>query len=414
MDIESSFITHVIKHKNLNIAIDQRIGIDFFEGPSKLVFEWLLDFYRDFGEIPTFEILKQKFPEYKIDESNDEPLLFLIAELRKRKTHNSLHSGIREVADFLGKKDPYAAVEIWRQKLLEIDVDIRPSRDVSWTHNPEERFKQYLELQKVQGIDGLPTLWPTFNQATQGLHPEDLVFILGRSAIGKTWAELIIAHHIWSLGYSPLIITKEMSVHQILRRLDATHFRLHHEYLRSGTLDALEEERWENAMQELKNKHDFWVSGDDDEGGVIGIASKIDTYKPDICLIDGGYLLKDDHNATQQWQRIGNISRDLKKLFRRTQIPGIVTFQFSKEGSKTKGTGRNIKYADIEMDADVIIGLFQSADQLELKEIEFRILKQREGRKINWKCHWDFETMNFLELEILDDSDDSDDPDVLF
>jgi replicative DNA helicase len=401
-DIESEFFEHVIKHRVLDKAIDLQVKPELFSkhGRGRDVWEWLISFYRDYGTTPSRDALTKAHPHLDLEVGGGDPLPYLIRQLRDRHIHNLLHAGITDVAKAMKKKDPQEALAAWRQTLLEADQDATVSRDVDWTKRPEDRWEKYKKLQEVKGIDGLPTPWETLNMHTQGIHDEELWMIVARSSVGKTWAEVIMAHHIWAMGKSPLLISKEMSVYQILRRLDARHFRLAHQSLRAGHLGTYAEEEWQQGMDVLKEMHPFWVSGDDEASGVSGVSAKIDMYHPDICLVDGGDFLVDDRRGESDWQRMENVARDLKKVARRAGIPVVCTFQFNKKASNTRGGMANIARADIAKDADVILGVFQSEDQRELKEDEKEIIKQREGlRGVRFTCRSDFELMEFYEVD---------------
>ena len=54
-----------------------------------------------------------------------------------------------------------------------------------------------------------------------------------------------------------------------------------------------------------------------------------------------------------------------------------------------------MKFGDVQMWFDLMIGLFQSEDMRLNKEMLFKILKQREGEKKEWVAEWELETMSF-------------------
>ena len=397
MDYEREVISRVLEYpEEIITAIDQQIT-PLFTGEGAKPWKWILDFFRDNGVVPSKDAFESAFPTFDLEGGQD-PIMFYVGELRKLKVFNAVRTSIGEAADRLKEKEPFEAVKVLRKTILEVDQDIRPSRDVDWTQNPEARYQKYLSLREINGVEGLPFLWDTLNDLTQGVGDEDLIFVVARTAIGKTWWLVLWAHFLWTQRKIPLLITKEMSVEHILRRLDAAHFTLPYDNLRKGKLGQFVEEGWESGFGSLEETQPLWISGDDEQGGVSGVAAKVEMYKPDIVMVDGGYFLVDEHNADSQWQRIVNISRDLKRLARRKKIPVVVSWQLSKEATNTKGSARNIKFADISMDAQLVIGLFQSEDQFIAKELDIRILKQTEGTKGSLLCRWDYDNMEFYEI----------------
>ena len=133
------------------------------------------------------------------------------------------------------------------------------------------------------------------------------------------------------------------------------------------------------------------------------VAAKIERYKPDIVYIDGMYLMDDDQRARDNWLKIGNISRDLKKLAKRTLTPILATVQFNRQADNSKGDASNIAYGDIAKDADVILGLFQDEDQFLAKRMTLKVLKQREGQRPEIELDWDLNNMKFSEVSEQDE-----------
>lgn len=402
MDLDQATIAHVLRANDIQGAIEAKVDPELMKTPEgKLAWEWMVAYFAEHGEGPTEAAFQDEFPKYVLVETGAEPLDYLVKRLRTRRMHNHMTQGVREVAELLKVKDSYGAAEKWAEVGLKAQEDFRPSRDVNWVANPEERYEHYEALKEHQGITGLTTPWDTLNEAILGIQEEDLVYIVARQNVGKTWSELIMAHHVWQAEMKrPLILTKEMSVFQIMRRLDARHFGLPYQKLRAGELGTEVEMEWRASMQELVHMHDFWVSGDDSEGGVSGVASKINAYRPDGGVwIDGGTFLMDERKGKSQWERVANVTVDLKKVARNFGVPIICTFQLSKRATNSKGSADDIAWGDIARDADVIIRATQTPEQYEEKAIGYCLDKQREGPKgITWECRFDFDIMDFHEI----------------
>jgi hypothetical protein len=129
--------------------------------------------------------------------------------------------------------------------------------------------------------------------------------------------------------------------------------------------------------------------------GVTAIAAKIQRYKPDIVYVDGGYLIADDRKAKEGWEKFKNVCWDLKKLALRENIPIVMTHQFNKEGKGLDGNADTLKYGDVQMWFDLIVGVYQDEALRNNKEMLFKINKQREGANIEWVADWDLDKMKF-------------------
>jgi hypothetical protein len=134
--------------------------------------------------------------------------------------------------------------------------------------------------------------------------------------------------------------------------------------------------------------------------GVMGVAAEIEKYDPDIVLIDGVYLMEDDHNAKDDWLRVTNITRDLKKLAKRTHKPIFINTQADKNTSKKVGPELDsIMYTQaIGQDSDDVYALFRDAIMINDHEMCLKVIKQREGTLGKVMMNWDFDTMTFNEI----------------
>lgn len=401
MDVETGLISKIILENKMIEVVDEGLKPELFYD-KKSEWEYLSSFFSEHGAVPNTDIFEKEFPEFEFKSYVDVPLTYLITELRKKKAYSIAAETLKKAANLLKEKDPFGAIEAYKRCVLDTESDARPSKDYNLTENPMARLDEYHKLEG--GITGFTTPWAVLDEATLGYQNEQLVLLVARSAIGKTWYETINARWCWGLGHVPLLITKEMSVKQIVQRIDAIHARLNFQRFRSKQLTTNELGYYEEALKEMENKQPFYVSGDDiGTGDVSGVAAKIEKYHPDIVFIDGVYFLGDVRKATTRHERLEHIFEDLKKVARNFSIPVVLTHQFNKEGADDKGTADTLAYADVQKWCDLIIGMYQTEDLRLNKEMEFKILKQRDGIKCSFVTSWDLDNMNFVTKGGIDD-----------
>ena len=411
MDYEAALISKILLEGCMDQVVDMSVKPELFMA-YPVIWKEILATYSKHGEVPPVELIEERFPDLEI-KSNDTSSSILVEELRKRRAHYLITEGIRRQADLLKKKDPFAAMADMRTVLLDADTDTRPSRDVNIVDTTEERLKAYNDVILKGGMLGIGTPWSILDEATQGFQNEDLIMLAGRGGTGKTWAEVILSRYNWHNGYKPLLITREMGVWQIIRRFDAVHAQLPYGRFRGGHLTTDELERWKSELSKMKGGLEFWVSGDDEGSvGVSGIRAKIRRYRPQIVYIDGGYLIEDERGGKAEWSRFANVCWDLKRLARSEGLPIVMTHQFSKEGLGKDGTADTLKFGDVKMWFDLMIGLYRTEELQLNKEMLFRIIKGRESEEISWVTNWDLEAMEFdtKDAGIDDVGEDSIDP----
>ncbi len=396
MDIDKCTISKLVTADEMLQALDEGLAPELFEGEGVGVWEWCQKHFRDHGVGPGRQALEQQYPHFLVDTT--ETLSFYTSQLRRRFAYNNVMDGMRDATKLLNAgEEPLDAAAKLREALALIDDFGVSSEDVDWTKSIDARMSAYDKLKELGGIDGIRMGWESLDLCTQGMHAEELIYIVARQAVGKSWCIVIMAHHNWVNGERPILFTKEMAVHQISRRLDAKHSRLGYKRFRAGLLDTAEEMRWRNDLEKLKERQPLVVVGEGG-GGVSRIVAKIKRYKATIAYIDGGYLIEDERGAKSQWERVMHVARDLKLAAKHLKIPIVVSFQFSKDASRTHGGPENIAYSDISKEADVIIGMFQTEDQRLAQRMTIRILKQREGEQIEVELTWDLERMEFAEV----------------
>lgn len=397
MDIEKKLIDKCAENTALYPeVIDAAITAEMFDGPCKDIWTFALNHMKTHGVGPTDEAITAAFPDYRWDFPAPEPVSYYIEQLKRKYAFNLTLVGIKSAYDHLNKREVEVAIEHLRDSLRKIEDATSSEADLDWGGDAEARYADYLNTQANKGIDGYTTPFPTLDEATQGFHDGEFILIVARQGVGKTWLSNVLAHNNHKQGLRVLYFTKEMPSRQIARRFDALNFDLPYQDLRSGQLDSFKQEAWRQGASSLPQGQLVIIG--EESGGVSHVAAKIERYKPDIVYIDGMYLMDDDQRARDNWLKIGNISRDLKKLAKRVQIPLIATVQFNRQADNSKGDASNIAYGDIAKDADVILGLFQDEDQRLDKRMTLKVLKQREGQRPEIECDWDMGNMVFSEV----------------
>ena len=405
MDIERSIITICAMNPEASYpeAMDAALTPELFEGEAKEMWAFAERFLKTHGRGPSVDAIQSQFEKFE-PTFPTEPLSYYIEQLKKKHAFNLTIEAIKSAHKHLSSREVDEAVAQLSEAMRRIQDTTSGEADLNWRESTKDRYDHYLKLQTIGGIDGYTTPFPTLDEATQGIHDGEFILIVARQGVGKTWLSNVLAHENLKQGLKVLYFTKEMPSKQIARRFDALVYDLPYQDLRRGTLDSFKQRDWSGEVDSPKVDGELYIVGEE-SGGVGHVAAKIERYKPDIVYIDGMYLMDDDQRAREAWQRIGNISRDLKRLAKRVNVPILATVQFNRNADNTSGDTSNIAGSDIAKDADLILGLFQTEDQRLARRMTLKVLKQREGSRPEIECDWDMEMMRFSEAEDSDDSE---------
>lgn len=400
MDIEKSIVSLCIADPSqfYPIVFDSGVSSEIFEGSQKPVWEFVERFMKTHGIGPSADAILSEFPEFEASFPT-EPISFYIDKLKEKHAFNVTLNCVKEAYSDLSSRKVGMAVEKLRSALQEIENTTASEVDLNWSETAKDRYEDYKNIQNMGGIDGYTTPFPSLDESTRGFHDGEFILIVARQGVGKTWLTNIFAYTNYSKGLKVLYLTKEMPSKQIARRFDALKFNLPYQDLRKGTLNSILEANWKSNIDKVKEDHGEIIIVGEESGGVSQVAAKVEKYKPDIVYIDGMYLMDDDQKARENWLRIGNISRDMKKLTKRLNIPVIATVQFNRDANNSKGGPENIAGGDIAKDSDLILGLFQDEDQRLSSRATLKVLKQREGTRPEIELEWDMGAMRFEEAK---------------
>jgi replicative DNA helicase len=403
MDIERSIITICAMNPEASYpeALDSALTPELFEGEAKEIWAFAERFLKTHGRGPSVDAIQAQFDKFE-PAFPSEPLSYYIEQLKKKHAFNLTIEAIKSAHKHLSAREVDEAVSQLSEAMRRIQDTTSGEADLNWRDSTKDRYDHYLKLQTIGGIDGYTTPFPTLDEATQGIHDGEFILIVARQGVGKTWLSNVLAHENLKQGLKVLYFTKEMPSKQIARRFDALVYDLPYQDLRRGTLDSFRERDWQKEVERPKVDGELIIVGEE-SGGVGHVAAKIERYKPDIVYIDGMYLMEDDQRAREQWQRIGNVSRDLKRLAKRVNVPILATVQFNRNADNSSGDTSNIAGSDIAKDADLILGLFQTEDQRLARQMTLKVLKQREGSRPEIECDWDMDAMKFSEAQEHDD-----------
>lgn len=195
------------------------------------------------------------------------------------------------------------------------------------------RLARYEAQAHVKGARGLRTGLKYFDEEWRlGWLPGELVGIVGRTYVGKSWLLLFFGLMAWQFGKRIVFVSPEMSIEETEARFDGLLMgkndikvsvsELYRGYVPTDEMKTLAEEV---AMR--KN----WLTyacADDGRFGLAQLAQLAWQHKPDMLLIDGLPLLESEGSRRQQvWESIKDLSYGLKNLAVRHNLAVLVSHQ---------------------------------------------------------------------------------------
>ena len=256
------------------------------------------------------------------------------------------------------------------KKILNI-VKRRSANEFRTIKEVLEKTQSDLEkLSKNKGqINGLETGWYDLDRLTTGLHPNELIIIAARPAMGKTAFALNLATHVaMTQEKTVALFTLEMPAEQVASRIISAQGQIDGFKLRTGNLLNQDWKRINEASSRLATTN---LVIDDTAAGMSigeirakcrrmassekGLALVVIDY---LQLISGGK----NYGANRQ-QEVSDISRSLKILAMELEIPVIALSQLSRSvearDDKRPMMSDLRESGSIEQDADIVAFLYR-------------------------------------------------------
>ena len=404
MNTEARLLSRVVKDRNISPLLSNSVNESWFaDEADRRLWLFVRDHFVKYGECPSEELVTENFPTYKFVDSDDN-LDFLIDDIMAKRRKALTVGMIRDAIDAIEKSNDHedALLKIQRGLVRMEEDGLSQSRDYDLIGDPMKRWDEYLERKNLpNGLRGIPTGFPTIDSATSGLQKGQLIVIVAPPKTGKSTLALQIAHNVHLRGAVPLFQSFEMSNNEQVARYDAMRARMSHHRLLTGTMTDEEEARYKFKLENLaKMDHSFWLADSGAASTVSGITSKLQMLQPDILFIDGVYLMIDEQSGEANTPiAITNITRSLKRVAQRFQIPVIISTQaLTWKMRKGNVTADSIGYSSsFFQDADVLFGLQREDEDIDDTRL-LKVLASRNSGPMEVSMLWDWETGQFREI----------------
>jgi len=150
-------------------------------GEANLAFQYVVEHFKAYGEMPTVDIIFGK-KGIALDDPQDQ-LEFLADELLNRKLYSDLSISLSGAVQTLSAGDPRKALEDLETKIRLLRAELGTTK-VRKIHEAASDALEFYTLVK-EGKRGIPSPWPTIDDATMGWWPEDFILVAARQGVGK-------------------------------------------------------------------------------------------------------------------------------------------------------------------------------------------------------------------------------------
>ncbi len=304
----------------------------------------------------------------------------------------SMRRKIQEVAKKIIKEAEQ--VDIEKDDLDVKNAAIQEFLNLKTTQKNEEKEMSDVMLETVQDIEkkykkrddySYRTGYLDLDRIIEGLHEQELTIIAARPGVGKTSFALQMAEHIAKKNIYTYFVSLEMSEKQLGNRMIARKADIDSHVLRMGWLT---EENFAEIGKAAGEISEFKMCIDSKVSTIQEIESKAMQLKNEknlgLIVIDYLQLLKSKNKFSNREQEVADISRRLKLLTKKLDIPIVALCQLNRETEKRKTPilADLRESGSLEQDADNVIFLYIADDEknkLKIINVDVIVAKQRNG-----------------------------------
>jgi len=359
-DNEHRLVSKVIAERHIIPVLERGIKDDWIiDDDLRRVWKFVREHYTTYREVPTAVTVKDNFPNFqiiKVEDTIDYLIDTMVAFRRNMLTRN----GLQEVMEKMTMNDHDAALmEMGKTISMVNDQGVIGTTHVDLTRDPDKRWQEYEDVQNSVLL-GVPTGFKKIDEATAGLQGGQLITVIAPPKTGKSQIALQMAINVHKAGMVPMFQSFEMNNHEQSQRHDSMRAHISNARLRRGKLQTTEEDRYLDMLDYMKQAHPFHLVDAVNGLTIDSLMAKAEQLNPDILFVDGVYLMLDQVTGDANTpQALTNITRGLKRIAQRLNIPIVITTQtllWKMKGGKVSAD--SIGYSSsFFQDSDVILGL---------------------------------------------------------
>ncbi|MCK6076895.1 DnaB-like helicase C-terminal domain-containing protein [Paenibacillus silvae] len=416
---ELQLLNHVLNVKEWGVVEDAGITEDYFQ-VYKDTFEYVKNFKKNKGFLPTIETVMNKFETFELVEL--ENIDHVVQAVREDFLYREFKPILVSASETFAKKETTAAIQQLQMEAGRFLKSIGLSgQGYSYIENAQERLDTY---DKIHGraqdeIIGMTTGFKPLDLATNGLEytdgAVDYFLVFAPTNMGKTLISSFMMSAAWNSTLDddyPAYFALEQRASEIAHHWDNTLAKVSRLALTRGTLSNEKRDAYAEFIDRLKQKKKDMVIYDLKSNG--GKPFMLDEIRRILereghnrwTLDQLSKLRLTSRESGDLRQRLFDVSAGVRDLILDTGKPAIVVAQANRDALKRvkKDTTENVDAGDIGETFAIVQDASKGISIVKVSDNTFRILviKNRENASgQSFLVRYDFDSGI---VSILDDS----------
>lgn len=340
--------------------------VELLSENEKKTIDWIGTYLSRYSKPPTVERLCEQFDTFVPQQSSD-PLGDVYERTLTKKRNRYARQYLMEIQDKLKSgDDPLPYIENLHSAIRMGGSEV-------------SRYSTFDRSVYHRRPTAYPYDIPLLDTYTGGISQGDLIYLIGRLGVGKTSVALWVVTK-WLMNQRKvLMVSNENRADDVIAKVDS--FIGGFNPIKKRTMDWTTEDlhRLNTVSYIAKNLGGEIFIPNQPVKDVKQIRTLIYTYQPDIVVVDGIYLMS-GASGDSHWEKITNISRELKQTAEGEGVPVLGIHQASRNAIGRRIEIEHIAYADaLAQDADLVLGINPEEDG----SLFVEAIKNRWGKN-NW------------------------------
>lgn len=375
-----------------------QLDASIFKGDEADLFNFISKHALGYGKLPKRKTIKKWATEnactVPTKEAIDEPPKYYLDLIETRNLKLGLKGAMMD-AEKLRLSNPGLSLDNLTSSIIRMNQKAQRKQLLNFAEDGDKLVNDEFINAQLNADTGLKFGWETFDKMSGGLAGGDVVSIVGRPGMGKTYMELHAMLHAWGQGLTTLFVSMEMKVTPIAQRLAAMYTNTSIAELKSGMIASKKYDGMRSILGGMKGQQGMWVADGALSAKVTDVQMLCAQLQPDVLFIDGAYLLRCENPRLQRHDRINTNVEDIKMLLaEQLDIPVVQSFQFNREM-----VGKSVEDVDLAHIAgsdaigqlsSVVLGLFEEDSIETAVQRKIRVLKGRNGEQGEFNINWRF------------------------
>ncbi|KRW94265.1 DnaB-like helicase C-terminal domain-containing protein [Paracoccus sp. MKU1] len=382
-------------------TIFRQLDERFFTEDELPAFRFVASYFDRYGGLPSVDICTDnQIPLYPVNG----PVDYFRDVVKNRAIYNLYFQRQQDLMEMLQRQEMDRFVSTISNMAREMSsVDARQD-----TYTMVEAMQMVIadfeEAQRHPGMRGVTYGWPTLDDVTGGARTEDLITIVARPGVGKSFSITRMACMAWGAGHSIGFVSMEMGAIETARRVLAMGSGVNADFIQRGHVSPWGEEQVRATVERVSGMPPFHMMVGDLSKSVRDVDAMIQEHDPDAIYVDASYLLRptNDRDLRKRFELASQTMRELKSLAISRRKPIIQTVQFNRSQKADEEMSiDNIGQTDeVGQISSLVLGVRKGSAPNETTTRNYRVIKNRHGADgIVFDTRFDHSPFNMDEIE---------------